>query len=261
MLARFRAFAIVLILSGVPIGATAQVASAGSERTDGSAAGAPGPTVLDARLAGALATLVRGSASARAALEGVERSGLTVLIGTPGQIAAAAGAGRHPARREHAALLGGGDGGEFAWVVFRTAVDGEDRGFVEEAWVVVEIDRIGAALGGASDSRGRARLDRDLLAVLAHEFVAHVGSVAETRRIEDLCDDPTPEQRRRSRDARSRGEPPPLNGEMASCALRVENRVRSELNRALALRGARAFPPRQSYGLDVMHFAHGRTRD
>ena len=84
----------------------------------------------------------------------------------------------------------------------------------------------------------------DFLAILAHEFVAHVGSLARSKRIEDFCDDPPPSADGSARSA----------GDLA-CSLRVENQVRRELNSGLGLEGSHRLPERRSYALDVMYFA------
>ncbi|MGD8362420.1 MAG: hypothetical protein PVJ04_13420 [Gemmatimonadota bacterium] len=86
------------------------------------------------------------------------------------------------------------------------------------------------------------RIDQDFLAILAHEFVAHVGSIAATKQLEDFCDDP------------------PTGADFSdsrelACSIRVENQVRRELNRALGLKGDRALPLRTNYSLEVMNFA------
>jgi hypothetical protein len=93
-----------------------------------------------------------------------------------------------------------------------------------------------------------ARIRADLLATLAHEFVAHVGSIAESRRLADFCDDPPP------------GHGPRTSRHDAAFSIRVENRVRRELNRGLDLRGAARLPERRSYALDVMNFARAYAR-
>jgi hypothetical protein len=113
---------------------------------------------------------------------------------------------------------------------------------VERAWVAVEADSIELWIRNAGGKDVDWRIDQDFLAVLAHEFVAHVGSIAATRRVEDFCDDPLT-------DAELSDSP-----EMA-CSIRVENQVRRELNQALGLKGDRALPIRTDYSLEVMNFA------
>ncbi|MBV9772594.1 MAG: hypothetical protein JO040_01505 [Gemmatimonadetes bacterium] len=221
---------------------------------------APELRVTDPRLAAALERLAAGSPTAAGVLDRLAASGLPVTIGSPAQLAALPDSAGGPAGDERRALLsapGPRDrSGEppIAWVMLRAGTA------VERAWVAVEVDSVEAwnRRGGGRDAD--ARIEQDLLAILAHEFVAHVGSVAGTRRVADFCDDPTPAQRGRSARALARGEAPPSDGEAASCALRVENRVRRELNRGLDLRGDRALPERESYALDVMNFARARAR-
>jgi hypothetical protein len=223
--------------------------------------------VTDARLAAALEVLVAASPTAARALEALEGSGLPVTIGTPAQLTALPDSAGGPDAAELRSLLALDDAGAaphdlpIASVIFRAAGaarDGSPAGAVRRVWVAVEVDSVEAWIRVAGHRDAETRIHHDLLAILAHEFVAHVGSVAATRRMESLCDDPSPQQQRRSAEARSRGERPPLNGEMAACSLRVENRVRSELNRALRLRGSQALPPRYSYTLEVMHFERAR---
>jgi hypothetical protein len=241
----------------------------GVPHADRSAAAAPSVEavqvlrVTDARLAHALGVLVSASTTAAAALGSLSAGGLPVVIGTPAQLAALPGTAGGPDDGELHALLYGTESGRddagsaVASVVFRAASSGGGprSAVVERAWIAVEVDSVEAWVRRAGYRDAEERIHHDLLAILAHEFVAHVGSVAGTRRMADLCDDPTPAQRRRSGEARARGEAPPLDGEMASCALRVENRVRREVNRALGLRAHRALPPRYSYSLESMNFA------
>jgi hypothetical protein len=227
--------------------------------------------VTDPRLAAALEVLVAASPTAARALEALGRSGLPVAIGTPAQLAALPESAGGPDATERRLLLAAEDESgplhesPVASVMFRAAgasghgAEHAPAGLVERVWIAVEVDSVEAWIRGSGQRDADVRIQHDLLAILAHEFVAHVGSVAGTRRMEDLCDDPSPEQRRRSAEARARGEMPPLDGEMASCALRVENRVRGEVNRSLRLRGSRALPPRYGYSLEVMHFARVRA--
>jgi hypothetical protein len=228
--------------------------------------------VSDARLYEALQQLVAASRTAARVVEALERSGLPVVIGTPAQLAAmpvsAGGPDATERRVLHAAEAAGhsAEGVSVASVAFRVDAAAAGNGAagaearVERVWIAVEVDSVEAWIRRASRGNAELRIRQDLLAILAHEFVAHVGSIAATRRVEDLCDDPTAEQRRRSALARARGEAPPLDGELAACSLRMENRVRRELNASLGWRGTRALPPRHSYSLDVMHFAATRSR-
>lgn len=207
-------------------------------------AGPPRPAlhVTDSRLAAALSRLVAGSPSAAHALSALAESGLPVAVGRPVDLAAVAPEDGGPEQLERMALLSEADGGAgaadgaFAWVVFRVA----PRERVERAWVVVDVDRIDAAIRARRAQDADALVESVLTVALAHELVAHVGSVARSRSLADFCDDPAPGTGRRDAQA---------------CSLQVENRVRRELNRSLGLKGARRLPERQSYALDVMNFA------
>jgi hypothetical protein len=115
-------------------------------------------------------------------------------------------------------------------------------GTVERAWVAVEADSVELWIRNAGEGDVEWRIDQDFLAILAHEFVAHVGSIAATKQLEDFCDDP------------------PTGADFSdsrelACSIRVENQVRRELNRALGLKGDRALPLRTNYSLEVMNFA------
>lgn len=232
---------------------------------------APEVRVTDDRIALALERLIAASPTANEALNALSRSGLQVAIGSPSQLATLPDSAGGPAAEERRALLGtptgrtGTDEPSVAWVVFRASgpapIQGQpDGGTVERVWLAIEIDSVEAWIRNAYRRDSQSRIEQDLLAILAHEFVAHVGSVAATRRMQDFCDDPTPEQRREAARPLSWGEPPPLNHPSTACSLRVENRVRREINRALELRGNQALPVRRSYTLEVMHFARARLR-
>jgi hypothetical protein len=108
--------------------------------------------------------------------------------------------------------------------------------------VAIEADSVELWIRKAGGKDVDWRIDQDFLAILAHEFVAHVGSIAATRRLEDFCDDPLSDTQ--VSDPR----------EMA-CSIRVENQVRRELNQALGLEGDRALAIRTNYSLEVMNFA------
>ena len=216
---------------------------------------APQPKVYvtDGRLAAALRQLVAASPSAARVMEALSASGLEVIMGTPAELAALPDSEGGPAPSERSALLaeaGANSSPEeppIAWVVFRVSAPPPDApaqalGTVERAWVAVEADSIELWIRNAGGKDVDWRIDQDFLAVLAHEFVAHVGSIAATRRVEDFCDDPLT-------DAELSDSP-----EMA-CAIRVENQVRRELNQALGLKGDRALPIRTDYSLEVMNFA------
>lgn len=126
-------------------------------------------------------------------------------------------------------------------VVFRVAppADPSASPEVERAWVVIDVVRMSEWIRAWDPAEAERRIEQDLLAILAHEFVAHVGSVAHSRRLADFCDDPT--------GAETAGELP--------CSVRTENVVRAELNVNLGLRGADRLPKRESYSLSVMNFA------
>ncbi len=216
---------------------------------------APRIRLTDARLAAAFDRLVAGSPTARAVVAALSVSDLEVAIGTPRELAALPDSQGGPGRAEKTALLS--DPGTrtpnpeppIAWVVFRMAppapgapVGSSDE--VKRAWVVVEADSVTRWIREADGPRATELIQNDLLAILAHEFVAHVGSIARTRRLADFCDDPPP-----SASLPQAGPAPDL-----ACSLRVENQVRRELNRGLRLEGPHRLPERKSYALDVMHF-------
>lgn len=209
--------------------------------------------VTDGRLAAALRQLVAASPSAAKVMDGLSASGLEVVIGTPAELAALPDAEGGPAPRERSALLADASANSspeeppVAWAVFRVSAPPPDAparalGTVERAWVAVEADSVERWIRKAGGKDVDWRIDQDFLAILAHEFVAHVGSIAATRRLEDFCDDP------------------PFGAEVSgsretSCSIRVENQVRRELNQTLGLKGDRALPIRTNYSLEVMNFA------
>ena len=195
--------------------------------------------VTDPRLARAFGRLIDGSPSAARALGDLAASGLPVAIGTPTDLASLPDAEGGPAPVERTALLAGSAPGRTespARVVFRL----DREGAIERAWIAVDVDAMDRLEQRAWSGEARERLDDDLLATLAHEFVAHVGSVARTRRVADFCDDPPAGDHA---------------DEALACSLRVENRVRAELNEGLGLTGQRRFPRRDSYSFDVMNFS------
>jgi hypothetical protein len=135
-------------------------------------------------------------------------------------------------------------------VVFRVSAPQADAptgdvGTVDRAWVAVEADSVERWIRSTTDVDADRLIQRDYLAILAHELVAHVGSIAGTRNLADFCDDPPPSE---SMDPRAK-----------SCSLRVENQVRQELNRSLGLRGSDKFPMRKNYSLEVMNFARAHA--
>lgn len=207
--------------------------------------GAADLRVLDPRLGAGMARLLAGSPIARGVMADLAASGLTVVVGTPADLESLPDAQGGPKPEERVALLAPGDvrASPVAWVAFRVAGAAE-AGTAERAWIVVDVDAMAARLGGRGE-RDAALLQQDVLATLAHEFVAHVGSVARTRRMSDFCDDPTPASQTID----------PLG-----CSVRVENRVRRELNRELGLRGADRLPERDGYSLDVMNFARAERQ-
>ena len=261
------AAAICLLLGGSASLATVRAQEAKSDTpvpapgaADRLRARAPHLQVLDEHLAAALELLVSASPTADRAVDAVVGSGLPVTIGRPAALVALPEAAGGPDASERPWLLARADHAPVAWMVFRaTTVFGRSRQLqprrVERVWVAVEVDSIEAWIRRSGAPEQEAAIQQDLLVALAHEFVAHVGSIARRRRVEDLCDDPSPEQRRISARAAARAGPPPTNGEAAACALRVENRVRRELNRSLGLRGKQALAPRRSYSLEAMRFA------
>ncbi len=154
----------------------------------------PALRVIDGRLESALRLLVAGSPRAAGVLESLAASGLPVAIGTPAELAALPDAEGGPAPEERRALLaepgakGMQDEPPIAWVVFRVAPPpsaaggkkgGED--VVERVWLAVEVDSIERWIRATGWSDAEDRIQADLLATLAHEFVAHVGSIAGTR--------------------------------------------------------------------------------
>ena len=197
--------------------------------------------VTESRLARAFGRLIDGSPSAARVLGDLAASGLPLAIGRPADLAALPDAEGGPAPLERTALLAGSEPGRRespARVVFRLDHDGT----VERAWIAVDVDAMERLERRGRSDEARERLDDDLLATLAHEFVAHVGSVALTRSMADFCDDPPVGHH---------------THEAFACSLRVENRVRSELNRALGLTGPRRLPRRDNYSFDVMNFSRG----
>src|SRR5690606_24081459 len=104
---------------------------------------------------------------------------------------------------------------------------------VARVWLAIEADTVESWIRQAGFPDVEQRVHQDYLAILAHELVAHIGSIALSRQMGDLCDDPTPEQRARSAAALSRGDPEPVDGDSAACALQVENQVRREINEVL----------------------------
>ena len=197
--------------------------------------------VTDARLTAAMERLLAGSPSARDVVADLSASGLVVSIGSPAELAALAETEGGPLPSERVGLLSAqqADVAPVAWVMLR--VLGERAGTVERAWVVIDVDAMEARIGVGA--KARAALEQDLLAALAHEFVAHIGSVARSRSLDDFCDDPTPASQAID----------PLG-----CSIRVENQVRRELNRGLGLRGSERLAERTAYSLDVMNFAGPR---
>jgi hypothetical protein len=207
--------------------------------------------VTHPRLQAALERLGAGSPTAARTLRALAEGGLPVAIGTPVELAAMLEREGGAAVQEREALLaqlsdGAGAAPAVAWIAFRVAPDAAGLDRVERAWVVVEVDLIARWIHETGDQEAEARIEADLLAILAHELIAHVGSVATTRRLEDFCDDPVPGARSIA------GDP--------GCSLRMENRIRRELNRGLRLRGAAQLPERRSYALDVMNFARAQRR-
>lgn len=216
-------------------------------------AAVPTLRVTDARIEYAMRRLVEGSPTARGVLADLAVSGMVVAIGTPEELAALPDSQGGPAQSERRALLaepGADDVPPAAWMVFRVAPppDGAPAGAsptVERAWVAIDVVRIEGWIRAAGDRRAEALIDQDLLAILAHEFVAHVGSVARTTRLADFCDDPPPGAR---------------PGADVACSLRVENRVRRELNEGLRLKGAERLSHRATYALDIMNFEQARLK-
>lgn len=217
----------------------------------------PGLRVTDARLAAALKRLVVGSPRAAGVLDALASSGLPVAIGTPEQLASLPDSEGGPGVTEQRALLAESGTEDrqaeppIAWVVFRVAAPAaaapagaSDR--VERVWVVVAADSVEQWIRGAGWADASDRIQDDFLAILAHEFVAHVGSIARTGRLDDFCDDPPPGQSTADGRAQAGG---------LACSIRVENQVRRELNRGLGLTGSHRLPERRSYALDVMNFA------
>jgi hypothetical protein len=72
----------------------------------------------------------------------------------------------------------------------RTGAEGRGQDYVERVWLAIEVDSIERWIRATGWDEADARIRADLLATLAHEFVAHVGSIAASRRLADFCDDP-----------------------------------------------------------------------
>jgi hypothetical protein len=204
-------------------------------------------TVADRRLAGALSRLLAGSPTAAAVIAALVESRLPVSVGTHGELARGNEGEEPGALLPEAASLASSLEPQVAWVAFRVAMPepgtAESLARIERAWVVVDVDLIEALIRATGGSDVEARLEDDLVVALGHELVAHVGSVARTRRVEDFCDDPPPGVGAQGRFA---------------CSLRVENVVRRELNESFQRKGARRLPERRTYALEVMNFARGR---
>ncbi|MCG6956806.1 MAG: hypothetical protein LJF04_12525 [Gemmatimonadetes bacterium] len=216
----------------------------------------PRVRVTDGRLASALRQLVAASPSAARVMEALRASGLEVAVGTPAELAALPDSDGGPAPSERSALLSDPstaptpDEPPIAWVVFRVSAPPADApagdiGTVDRAWISVEADSVESWIRSTTDVDADRLIQHDYLAILAHELVAHVGSIARTRRLADFCDDPPPSE---SMDPRAQ-----------SCSLRVENQVRKELNRSLGLKGSDKFPMRKNYSLEVMNFARAHA--
>jgi len=236
---------------------TAPAMVAGQAVHGGVTASLPNLRVVDARLDVAMQRLVGASPRAADVIDALSRSGLEVAVGTPAELAALPDSEGGPAPEERSALLS--DPGmsnpdaepPIAWVVFRVAAPAADApegtpGMVERAWVAVEADSVEDWIRDAHGEDAQWRVDEDFLAILAHEFVAHVGSIAGSRRLDDFCDDPPTGQ-----DA--------IGAQALACSIQVENTVRRELNGALGLRGDRKLPQRANYTLETMQFAQAHV--
>lgn len=203
--------------------------------------------VTDARLAATLGRLIAGSPSAGAVIDALAASGLPVTIAAPQDAASETmeGATAVGALIPDASGLASRSDPQLAWVALGVSVPTgttyrDTAGHIDRAWIVIDVDRIQALIRARDVPDADARLEDDLTIALGHELVAHVGSVAVTRRVEDFCDDPAP----------GGGA-----GAASACSIRVENVVRRELNRSFALHGSRRYVERTSYALEVMNFA------
>jgi hypothetical protein len=203
--------------------------------------------VTDVRLEAALLRLIQGSPTARSVLAALAESDLPVVVGTHAQLASLPDAEGGPEADERRAMLnqmiGLGDDRELqkAWVAFRARVVRQHE-LVERAWILIDVEGIERLIRAQGRPDSEARIQNDLTIALGHELVGHVGSIARTKDLDDFCDDPSP--------AASRLMP-------LGCSIRVENKVRRELNDNLHLQGARRFQERRSYGLEVMNFGSG----
>ncbi len=223
--------------------------------------------VTDPRLAEALGFLADASMTAANALTDIRGSRLPVTIGTREQIASLPEreGGLSPDEREKLLAMpaptAAESGAAMAWVMFR-AIESEDEEShrVARVWLAIEADTVESWIRQARFLDEELRIHQDFLAILAHEFVAHIGSIAATRKMGDLCDDPTPEQRLRSAAALARGGPEPADGDLSACALQVENQVRREINGVLTPRGIRLLPMRNNYSLEALNFEQARRR-
>lgn len=215
--------------------------------------------VTDARIDAALTRLAANSATAARALKTILGSGLPVTVGQPLELASLPTDEGGPDPLERDALLAqladapSPSDPAVAWTVLSLAPRRSDGtlGAVERAWVAIDVDAVEAWIHESGVDAPGARVQEDLMVILAHELVAHVGSVAATRRIEDFCDDPGPDWRRGPEEPSA-----PL-----ACSLIVENRVRRELNQSLGLEGPARFAERTSYALDVMNFERARRSE
>jgi hypothetical protein len=241
----------LVLLGGVALGSGRLAAQA-----TGVPAIPPKVRVTDPRLASALRQLVAASPSAARVMAALAASGLEVAVGTPAELAALPDSDGGPAPSEEDALLSDPstaptpDEPPIAWVVFRVSAPpagapAGDLGTVDRAWVAVEADSVEGWIRDVTDADADRLIRQDYLAILAHELVAHVGSVARTRRLADFCDDPPPDAA--------------MNPDAQSCSLRIENQVRRELNRSLDLKGKDKLPQRRNYSLEVMNFARAHA--
>lgn len=221
----------------------AALAAPWAARAQTASPAAPLVTVTDSRLAAALSRLVAGSPSADAVMDALGASGLPVVIGTPSDLVGSASVHDDSvsALLPDASGLASSAEPRIAWVAIRVLVPEEGGlGTIERVWVVVDADRIAQMIRDQNRPHADARIEDDLTIALAHELVAHVGSVARSRRVEDFCDDPAPGSGAEGR---------------LACSLQVENAVRRELNQSLGLHGFRRYVDRSSYALDAMNFA------
>jgi hypothetical protein len=167
---------------------------------------APNVYVSRPEFAWRLSSMAERSALVRARLADIRDSRMPVYVVTPERAREVWPDFRHDLRRSGFYLA--------AAYVPRSRWSGR----IERAMVILDLD----ALDGAYEHAGAPPHERedDLDALLGHELISHVGSIAKSRDLADMCEDPPPREIL-------------LNGGGAACALQEDNRIRGELGSRL----------------------------